>query len=112
MSEAAQHTPGPWEVVNGTDVYPVGDRDGRFFVADCDPDDAPLPLGDYRPGEHERTDSTYQRQMANARLIAAAPDLLEALKRIVSPAPAVSHKAPAWVYGIANAAISKAEGRA
>ncbi len=37
---------------------------------------------------------------------------VEALKRIVEPAPGVSQKAPAWVCGIAKAAIKKAEGSA
>lgn len=73
---SAQHTPGPWvsskfgfQVLTGDSWSTVctlkGDarwEDGR---------------GDYAP-EYE-----WQRQEANARLIAAAPDLLEALKAMM-----------------------------
>jgi hypothetical protein len=52
------HTPGPWAVDNLTVRW------GSYLVADCDID---------RQGECQ----------ANARLIAAAPDLLDALRLLV-----------------------------
>ena len=45
---------------------------------------------------------------ADARLIAAAPDLLDALHRIANPGKGISQKTPAWAIGIAKAAITKA----
>lgn len=59
----SKHTPGPWEVQNMT----VFNR-GCMFVANCD------GLGDVDRMEMSR---------ANARLIAAAPDLLAALKELL-----------------------------
>ena len=69
---STQHTPGPWEVKKGAamlnsvcTVY--GTEDGWVDIA------APIPMAD-----DYRAESS-----ANARLIAAAPDLLEALKSAV-----------------------------
>jgi hypothetical protein len=64
------HTPGPWQVVSaGTSQsrWIVGDREGGS-IADCEP---PGPW--MSDGEAD----------ANAQLIAAAPDLVEALKACV-----------------------------
>ncbi len=56
-----EHTPGPWEIVGPHfDIYRVQSSD---YVCQ-----ASKAAGDWREG--------------NARLIAAAPDLLEALRRI------------------------------
>ena len=84
------HTPGPWSAVE-EGVYcsagPVVARvDGRGFEQ-------------YAPRDHQERD-------ANARLIAAAPDLLSALKSVVSLS---DRKHEAW--DAAKAAIKKAEGR-
>lgn len=64
----SRHTPGPWQVHNGYRVYApaklVGENRGQYFeVAICGTD--------YASGNLAETD-------ANARLIAAAPDLLAA----------------------------------
>jgi hypothetical protein len=48
---------------------------------------------------------------ANARLIAAAPDLLDALRTIVEYGPQSGMKADAPMLIAARAAIAKAEGR-
>lgn len=34
--------------------------------------------------------------------------LIDALRRMIDPAPGVSQKLPAWAYGIAKAALAKA----
>lgn len=61
------YTPGPWRTFNGTDVFPDdGDREGQSHIADC----AMFGWIDT------------ETQNANARLIAAAPDLLEALEEV------------------------------
>lgn len=68
----SKHTPGPWNVDGDATVYGprfsiANDKEqiGRFEVADCK---------GYK-----------QEREANARLIAAAPDLLLALERLVHP---------------------------
>lgn len=60
---SAKHTPGPWG--RGRSIYLRGDRDGPSFgwLMACE------------PGSPEDLEAR-----ANARLIAAAPDMLEALK--------------------------------
>lgn len=59
----SEHTPGPWHVHWGDKVW-SGTEDDRKFIAEA--------WGE-EPGESE----------ANARLIAAAPSLLEAIKRLI-----------------------------
>ena len=91
------HTPGPWEVL------PESDSHEGPLIAECD------------------LQSDEAQNRANARLIAAAPDLLEALRASVAATdreleafrrnlgrnPLVM---PEWLAG-ARAAIAKAEGR-
>lgn len=62
------HTPGPWRVINSDMV--VG-HEGQL-VADCE-----------RTPHCERPASPTVEAMANAHLIAAAPELLEALKNLL-----------------------------
>ena len=65
----SKHTPGPWVVVGRLTKYVEARLVGGLIqeVAACGPTMADEGYG--------------QQQEANARLIAAAPDLLEALKR-------------------------------
>lgn len=85
MSEL-KHTPGPWEVLNQTEVFTAlgadsGDgvkaltSDG-WMVADCGDSLTFSEAGFVELGLDVRK--------ANAKLIAAAPDLLEALEAMVS----------------------------
>lgn len=69
-----QHTPGPWEV---SPNWPFPDEQGRRFDAVVKKAGGSISL--VCSFEHSvfRTDQNY-----NARLIAAAPDLLEALEDI------------------------------
>jgi hypothetical protein len=80
----SKHTPGPWEVMNATDVFTrlgaeCGDgrcadsKDG-WQVADCS-------VGITFVGD-EGQSLTLNECRANARLIAAAPDMLEALRLV------------------------------
>lgn len=83
----SKHTPGPWCAVEGTVFKDYGDK--AYPVASVE-------------GWGEDTDH-------NARLIAAAPDLLEALKRIVDW-DAAGLALTEDHAGQARAAIAKAEG--
>jgi hypothetical protein len=72
-------TPGPWIAHdNGSSVYTEAPVDpGRCYGYGC----GPAFVCDLNDGEyHEYSDSA--EQVANARLIAAAPDMYEALKAI------------------------------
>jgi len=98
MSEV-KHTPGPWFAVRNScywEVNPareVGDYDTPFTVADCCASD---------PGD------TTGLQEANARLIAAAPDLLAALEGLLAILDAGALYETQSVA--ARAAIAKATG--
>jgi hypothetical protein len=103
--QTAAHTPGPWSWKIEPQAYPESD-------------DADLPAvvrsanGKEVVTIYERycTDGDYE---ANARLIAAAPDLLDALKRLESTARILpeSMDEPGSAMSQARAAISRAEGR-
>jgi hypothetical protein len=92
-----KHTPGPWHYRRGDEwshsvvthhgTLPDGSQN-CWTVAD---------INKMREPEHE----------ANARLIAAAPELLEALKELLPGADAMG-----WNTEKARAAIAKAEGQA
>jgi hypothetical protein len=87
----SKFTPGPWEAV-GTSVYFRGLVRGGFDIRGC------------------------PNSEANARLIAAAPDLLEALKEVVQHLkeddalfPALHPIGKCPVLEMAKAVIAKAE---
>jgi hypothetical protein len=76
-------TPGPWEVINGTDVFtPLGARnaagveaavDAGWHVADCD-------MGSSFTEEGKEEKISYEEKRANAGFIAACdPDTIRAL---------------------------------
>lgn len=96
MTEQSKHTPGPWRVYCDPCHYDtasdVKSDCGQFFAS----------VG----GK-----SGWQEQEANARLIAAAPDLLEALEAIVHTwdGPAYKHFMRDNI-DLAKRAIAKAKG--
>lgn len=87
---AGTHTPGPWRLHEVDDTRVMG-ADGSW-VADMG--------GDYDDA------LDWPRMEANARLIAAAPDMLAAMKAICSD---FAQQHPLIIDGLA--AIAKAEGR-
>lgn len=114
-----KHTPGPWEVVNGLDVFTglgarnaagveAAENDG-WHIADCD-----MGPSSTREGE---ADIPHAEKLANARLIAASPDLLTtliALREYLSKYPphAGDTTGAEWgrVMDLSGAAIIKATG--
>lgn len=94
-----KHTPGPWKFCRSNE-----DFDGPMF--DVDPEDELLPItrieakGKVIAEAHD----LFEFREANARLIAAAPDLLEALQEFLRN-PGGDH-----TEEIAEAAIAKATG--
>lgn len=69
-----KHTPGPWWVANNRSSVLAGNRNNPEIVADTSPNDI-MAIA-------MRRDS-WTEQSSNARLIAAAPDLLEVLQQVV-----------------------------
>jgi len=92
-----QHTPGPWKCSQhlGHPAWSVhmdaGDRGRGSTIVDGV---AGIDL---------------EQRLANARLIAAAPDLLEALQYMLEVCPAID-KQGEEAHQLANAAIAKATG--
>jgi hypothetical protein len=105
------HTPGPWETHQ--------DIDGRNSVRVCKPDGEPedeavawiyenVGRGCRPIAEAEIIGMSRLEAEANARLIAAAPELLEACKESL---PYIEGPGDSYVYGLIKAAIEKAEGK-
>jgi len=99
MTENGSHTPGPWLI----------GRDANGNAATVSTGVPSRPIASFYFG--------YSRLEENARLIAAAPDLYEAAKRVLDHLNARIDAAPATAKpvfdGIAelHTAIAKAEGR-
>lgn len=118
-----QHTPGPWAVFNGTDVFPVDDFDGMNHIASTDPNGNHPVSGVRRTSAEQRAELEadpaskshipYSEAQANARLIAAAPEMLEALKGIQAEAIANEAGNPGYPspWAAVLAAIAKATGQ-
>lgn len=103
------HTPGPWSICLGsgcnvmTGVSKFWDDGHVTVIADCLPNYA--FIDDRAPNDHR----------PNMHLIAAAPELLEALKGMVGLIQLIQSREPALVtnhrFIAAEEAIAKAEGR-
>ena len=100
----SEHTPGPWTAFIGDDKNTVAvqvkhPRHGGTIdlIQWMGFDNSAIP---------------YEQHVANANLIAAAPELLEALKDFVRHKEVLAITFEAWKSeGRAEAAIKKAEGR-
>lgn len=105
------HTPGPWiaRECDGNDQlgeWDVTDEDGQVIASIRN------PYVDWDMAvEHARSD--YNRMPADAHLIAAAPELYEALQTLAGRlcGDSMSDQDRREAYGIAEAALRKAEGR-
>ena len=91
---STENTPGPW-LVDASDAQHAGS--GFSVIVGCGCCDSPWINGD-----------TSEERDANARLIAAAPELLGALKGMVS---SYNSNGQRTAYLVACAAIAKAEGK-
>jgi len=89
-------TPGPWVI--DLDWLPDEHPDWRCII---------IESGD----KHFRTRVSGHMGEANARLIAAAPDLLEALRGLAYPGKYEGQPSEAERIAAARAAIAKAEGK-
>lgn len=108
----SKHTPGPWAISEGAygmqtavswlyddrDRCDSGEYSGEKCWIDTDKDGAPYFMG---PDPHAE---------ANARLIAAAPDLLEAVEYIVNWSDDKGKWNPETARDLCRAAIAKATG--
>ncbi len=90
----AKHTPGPWLQVG---AWVEVERDDIPDICTCNPRD----IG------QDHLKWNWKTVHANARLIAAAPDLLEALKDVL---PELESIGPLEKFERARAAIAKATG--
>lgn len=97
-SQNAKHTPGPWKVIdralNGGEGVSIEAENGYTEVC--------------------KVNKSYHSRTANARLIAAAPELLEALKEAENWLAEYEDGPDSGLQGLlaqARAAIAKAEGR-
>ena len=106
------HTPGPWKyetrIQRGTYSQPVKGSPIRYYVT------GPRPSPNFAEPIICHLGPTYERAEADARLIAVAPELLEALKKIVAwhdCFPPTSGEEDLPIISQARAAIAQAEGR-
>lgn len=95
-----KHTPGPWTLGMGDNhthlsILAPGNSYCKLLVARM-------------PGEYRPTDAIWRVIEADARLIAAAPDLLAALEQLAEAAAILGTFAPELVS--ARAAIARAKG--
>lgn len=109
-----KHTPGPWQLVHleGSDDHQaVADYQARctakgsgpFFIVLCEKPDGPADVAHTGNGP-----TSY----ANGLLIAAAPELLEALRFVLAHAFEAKWAGDERALDLVEAAIAKAEGRA
>lgn len=104
-----KHTPGSWNYTEHEGVFGIFSKESK---------EIPIATVDYEGDYFERPNEAGTKHggelEANARLIAAAPELLEALKAIREAYKEMFDVMPvAWQTfdNIAKAAIAKAEGR-
>jgi len=118
--EYTTHTPGPWTTrgkIDGSGSAQIRAEDGKIWIGGA--------MGSHHTPSQRVNHSSFPADTegeANARLIAAAPELLEALKAIVDMVPIYAKNHPRFNQAsrlerktqidAARAAIAKAEGGA
>lgn len=99
MAETLKHTPGPWHIGRGADGLPIIHT-------------APDTFSSSGQGvAHVCKRTMCQEHTANARLIAAAPEMYEALRALIERSDANDGDGLLVAFDAARAAIAKAEGR-
>lgn len=93
-----KHTPGPWWL----------QADGVGWYVECTPERGHSVAYVRAEVEEDDPDTPDAEKEANARLIAAAPDLLDALKELLDQDEHGEDEI--WVRNKARAAIAKATG--
>lgn len=106
--EKTAHTPGPWEWQSPYDHEEYPSEKGRYYVVGSNLGGL---IGAALPWATELDSGDFRRVEANARLIAAAPDLLQALLDI-KDAGLKGFLTPDLCADIVTEAIARAEGRA
>lgn len=105
-----KHTPRPWKIEeSGITMHPISGERAREFIIVATDNSLPNIGAVYGRLDREN--------IANARLIAAAPELLEALKQCITDHGALGYDRTAeyarkrldYITEIARAAIAKAE---
>jgi hypothetical protein len=113
-----QHTPGPWSHNGIAEPYFKGDQDPSDWLPCAvwkkapDGMDIPICTTNFSVGKYKAEPDVHVKA-ANARLIAAAPEMLEALKSVSEAYQSMFDVMPvAWQTfdDIVNEAIAKAEG--
>ncbi len=102
-------TPGPWVAMNGrSDIFgPLGGDSGDGWKADDTDGWKVAEVGSYMTlSEGQDTELGEECRQANARLIAAAPELYEALASIENDDGSI----PQAIWDMRNAALAKARG--
>jgi hypothetical protein len=112
-----KHTLGPWEPLrNGIEIQ---SEEGRHAVFAC-VNGVPVPICEVHPTMHSEHDDpageyviSNEEGLANLRLIAAAPELLEQLKKLVAEYESLPHSLGYEYTHLesARAAIAKATGQ-
>lgn len=108
----SQHTPGPWRI---DDAGPLSGNIVRFDVL-AGPESDPFrvcQIDDSAADEeigHQNRKQAAKRDLANAHLIAAAPELLEACKAILCQHEVYGQPMIARIEAKLRSAIDKAEG--
>lgn len=103
------HTPGPWELIYDGQAWP-------HVHAEYVPHGAICEMSSHDPQDEGNGDRARNRALANARLIAAAPELLEGMKELLecfreACANPETNMAAARTIAVAEQRIAKAEGR-
>lgn len=93
-----RHTPGPW----------IAGEPDEFGDINIQPADGGLAIAAVVNGEMRRMGGQYGEHIANARLIAAAPKMLAALRLVMEND--IADGADPWLVDQIWAAIAKAEG--
>lgn len=107
------HTPGPWHYIrqsndNGEPVYSVGSE----YAEGENKHIARVATAAGWSDVDGKTHRVERPAEANARLIAAAPEMLEALQQVLGLLPDIEGEGPlSTIENILEYAIAKAEGR-